>query len=374
MFKIRIACGVVVLALLIASIPTHVTAQITIAENDILGLIGQKQVMEEDTSGSVTIDVGSPGANQTWDLSFQIQDPFSLDFSYQSPSGSPFESDFPTANLMRTTTDKSGTQGAEEFTQYFYFEVGSTTLASLGGGFVSKNPDMTFLAMRFDEVAPLPIAFGNNWTRTSTDSFGDPSTFATITHRSADNQVDGWGQVILPMGTFDGLRVRSDVESITQQYIGGNLTSSDTSKTIEYVWVNQDNFVLAIAQSQNNETNPGFTNASDFQRLFSFVVKVEEDRNLVPADFALFQNYPNPFNPSTLISYAIPEQTRARLVIFNLLGQPVRTLVDHVQPAGRHETRWDGRDENGLQLPSGLYFYRLEAGGLLQIRKMALVH
>ncbi|MCH8022114.1 hypothetical protein IH785_20040, partial [candidate division KSB1 bacterium] len=55
MFKIRIACGVVVLALLIASIPTHVTAQITIAENDILGLIGQKQVMEEDTSGSVTI-------------------------------------------------------------------------------------------------------------------------------------------------------------------------------------------------------------------------------------------------------------------------------------------------------------------------------
>ena len=99
----------------------------------------------------------------------------------------------------------------------------------------------------------------------------------------------------------------------------------------------------------------------------------EEATGPIPADFALLQNFPNPFNPTTMIRYDLPTEGRVRLEIFNALGQPIRTLVDGPQQAGPSVIRWDGRDEAGQSLPSGLYFYRLRAGGFVQVRKMVLV-
>jgi len=92
-----------------------------------------------------------------------------------------------------------------------------------------------------------------------------------------------------------------------------------------------------------------------------------------PASFSLSQNYPNPFNPETSIGYALPQDAKVKLVIYDLLGKKVRTLVDEYQPAGYKTTRWDGRDEMGNQVASGTYFYRLKADEFLEVRKMMLV-
>jgi hypothetical protein len=97
------------------------------------------------------------------------------------------------------------------------------------------------------------------------------------------------------------------------------------------------------------------------------------DNPNAPKSFALFQNQPNPFNPETKISYYLPRACQAKLTIYNVLGQRVKTLFDGHQEAGMQNLTWNGRDDDGNQLSSGIYFYRLQADDFIQTRKMSLV-
>ncbi|MDB4698746.1 T9SS type A sorting domain-containing protein [Candidatus Latescibacteria bacterium] len=93
-----------------------------------------------------------------------------------------------------------------------------------------------------------------------------------------------------------------------------------------------------------------------------------------PEAFALANNYPNPFNPATTIKYALPEASNVTLEIYNVVGQVVRTLVADHQNAGRYVVQWDATNEGGHSLSSGIYFYRLQAGGeFLEVKKMLLL-
>jgi hypothetical protein len=85
--------------------------------------------------------------------------------------------------------------------------------------------------------------------------------------------------------------------------------------------------------------------------------------DLLPQEYTLSQNYPNPFNPETSIDYQVPETANMTLAIFNTLGQRVRTLVNTLQEPGSYTCRWDGCNESGEPVSSGIYFYRLRAGG-----------
>jgi hypothetical protein len=97
------------------------------------------------------------------------------------------------------------------------------------------------------------------------------------------------------------------------------------------------------------------------------------DDNSRPQEFALYQNQPNPFNPETMISYFLSAGSPVNLSIYNVLGQRVRTLLDSYQEAGIHSLTWDGRSDDGMQLPSGIYFYRMQAGTFQETKKMALM-
>jgi hypothetical protein len=88
----------------------------------------------------------------------------------------------------------------------------------------------------------------------------------------------------------------------------------------------------------------------------------------LPTTFQLYQNHPNPFNPTTSIRYEVPTRTDVSLIIYNVLGQQVRTLVNTTQNAGRYLLQVDGST-----LSSGIYFYRFEAGSFTKVRKMLLV-
>ncbi|MDZ7269889.1 MAG: SBBP repeat-containing protein [candidate division KSB1 bacterium] len=96
-----------------------------------------------------------------------------------------------------------------------------------------------------------------------------------------------------------------------------------------------------------------------------------------PRQFALGQNYPNPFNPETLIRFDLPGNAgtmlKVRLAVYNLAGQLVAVLVDQEKPAGSHQVKWDGRDQAGVAVPSGAYFYKLVAGDFEATRKMAVI-
>lgn len=93
----------------------------------------------------------------------------------------------------------------------------------------------------------------------------------------------------------------------------------------------------------------------------------------LPTQYLLGQNYPNPFNPDTTIPFSLPHPERVKLELFNVLGHQVRTLVDKTLPAGDYEILFDGRNEQGSILASGVYYYRLTAGSVSNSSKMLLL-
>jgi hypothetical protein len=99
------------------------------------------------------------------------------------------------------------------------------------------------------------------------------------------------------------------------------------------------------------------------------LVSVEEEQiDEIPTEFLLSQNYPNPFNPSTKIKYSVPKSSNVVIKVFDILGNEIETLVSEEKPAGTYEVTWYAE-----QLPSGVYFYQLKAGGFVQTRKMLLL-
>jgi hypothetical protein len=87
-----------------------------------------------------------------------------------------------------------------------------------------------------------------------------------------------------------------------------------------------------------------------------------------PNEFALLQNYPNPFNPSTKIRYSVPQSSKVVIKVFDILGNEIETLIDEQKPIGTYEIIW-----HTTNLPSGVYFYRLQAGSFVETKKMVLM-
>ncbi len=104
-----------------------------------------------------------------------------------------------------------------------------------------------------------------------------------------------------------------------------------------------------------------------------WVTTINTDRNESFRHFFLYSNYPNPFNPSTTISYHIPKRSRVILKIYNMLGEEITTLVNRYESAGLKSVIWNGKDNNGNNVASGIYFYRLHADHFVKTKRAVLV-
>jgi N-acetylneuraminic acid mutarotase len=109
-------------------------------------------------------------------------------------------------------------------------------------------------------------------------------------------------------------------------------------------------------------TTPGVTSVQD--------PTLSESNSKV---FTLHQNYPNPFNPETTIQYQVAKSAEVKLAILNLLGQHITTLVDEAQSVGVYSVQWDGKDDTGKAVASGVYLYRLQTNQFVQVKKLALL-
>jgi flagellar hook assembly protein FlgD len=98
-----------------------------------------------------------------------------------------------------------------------------------------------------------------------------------------------------------------------------------------------------------------------------------KSEELLPKVFSLSQNYPNPFNPETIIRYALPEDCEVELIVYNILGQQVKVLVDAYENAGYKVVHWDGRNDGGNEIASGLYFYKIKTPKYSESKKMILL-
>ena len=105
-----------------------------------------------------------------------------------------------------------------------------------------------------------------------------------------------------------------------------------------------------------------------WRRLLSEITAIHDAYNEIPSQFELDQNYPNPFNPSTSISYILPSRARVMVQVYNPLGMLITTLVNEDKPPGRYTVMWEANAR-----PSGLYFYRMKAGGFVQTKKAIIL-
>jgi photosystem II stability/assembly factor-like uncharacterized protein len=105
-----------------------------------------------------------------------------------------------------------------------------------------------------------------------------------------------------------------------------------------------------------------------WKRPLSELVGVAKEENNLQQNYKLSQNFPNPFNPTSVISYSLPTASNVKLIVFNTLGQEVKTLVSEYKNAGNYSINF-----NASSLPSGIYFYKLEAGQFTQAKKMILI-
>ena len=133
-----------------------------------------------------------------------------------------------------------------------------------------------------------------------------------------------------------------------KQLIFDTKYENDPTITLSYVFYGRDNTIISMGTK-------------------------EMDLTPVPDEFALHQNYPNPFNPTTTILYDLPETATVHLVIYDVLGRQVRTLVNQDLTAGYHKAVWDATDDMGRPLSGGLYIYRIKAGSYSKTRKMVLL-
>jgi N-acetylmuramoyl-L-alanine amidase len=175
----------------------------------------------------------------------------------------------------------------------------------------------------------------------------------------------------------------------TIDWIGWRLVAWDMTKDGTGTWIGDGKLdgTLRFDSIQLTYTPGSATTGTiyfdDLRVVKQVVVDVQEPATVLPSAFKLYQNYPNPFNrstersrrsPETTIRYQIPGKShRVNLIVYDVMGKKVRTLVDAEQPAGEYLRHWDGKDENGTEVASGIYIYKLLAGGFNQTRRMVLV-
>ncbi|HFE64677.1 MAG TPA: T9SS type A sorting domain-containing protein [Caldithrix sp.] len=102
-------------------------------------------------------------------------------------------------------------------------------------------------------------------------------------------------------------------------------------------------------------------------------VGIERKNGQVPLRYELAQNYPNPFNPNTTIRFVLPRNDKVKLIVYDLLGRKVKTLIHATMSSGRHVAMWDGTDDYGYPVASGMYFYKLKTKHYTKVRKMVLM-
>jgi hypothetical protein len=177
---------------------------------------------------------------------------------------------------------------------------------------------------------------------------------------------------------FDLLQLLKILSGSTVSLASTGSKLSGTYKGMEYEF--GERFKITFADGSKMEFSQNISSPEEIQATGGIAASISDnaekfESSVLPKNFSLAQNHPNPFNPTTTISYTIPDGAPAHvtLKIYSLRGHLVKTLVASIMDSGIHIVFWDGTDESGRQVSSGVYLYRMQAGEFTQTRKMVIV-
>ena len=217
----------------------------------------------------------------------------------------------------------------------------------------------------------LLFATEEQWLDASLGSFSGPGLEFVIAGSRATKVVSykyisGLGAAVTDPACYsaDTIITRADITAIVPD--GIRVYGLDTANDMD-----GDGFPEIVFTRGSDQGGTGAPIVFVAERI-SFV-GIDELVFSIPAEFELLQNYPNPFNPTTLISYSVSQPGKFTLNIYNVLGQKVCTLVNGYHEVNYYSVQWNGTNDRGFQVPSGIYFYRLEAAGEMLMKRMLLM-
>jgi FlgD Ig-like domain/Domain of unknown function (DUF5122) beta-propeller len=254
--------------------------------------------------------------------------------------------------------------------------VGSAIL--VGGAFTTMGGNMQDYFAQFGDIvetnnSPNAPSALNQYKTDATTVISEGGT-------SNENKVVFKGTVSDPDG--EQVKLQIELRKTTEAFTGvpnlqSSLVNSGAPVTIaaenlvaaNYKWRFRAMDASGLANAWTEFGTPSNTD---------FIVNIETGVNSngetsLPANYRLLQNQPNPFNAGTLIKYEIPEAGRVSIKIYNLAGQEILEIMNAVQPPGRYQINWNGRDNAGRLVPSGIYVYKLLANGFEETRKMTFM-
>ena len=349
------------------AVHTVLYAQITINSSDILSLIGQEHSYELADDDEIVVNVGSPGENQTWDFTSIVASGNFIQ-KYLNPAGNTYSEGFPESNFL-LFSDFSFSDTVINI--YSYLKVSPDLLTTEGTilEFLEPEEEPFIVEVTDNDSIPLPLTYGASWSskEIEIDDLGEGSFF--ISELISQKTVDGWGTVILPSGSYQALRVREDMIDKFTYLVNDQVLFSDSSTSIAYQWMSKETLILVNVESMEDESDPNFTIAQDFQRLKSITTSISgKNADLIASEFQLYQNYPNPFNPITNISFDLARAGMVELTVYDSNGRYIATLLNGYQNAGRYTLPWDASG-----LASGVYYYQLKGTDFKLVKKGLLM-
>ena len=354
--KLVVSVLVVVVFITISSL----SAQIVIDWTEIPQDIGTEWI--SNSKDTVTVDLGSTGGGQTWDFTTQPMGEDSNLTIIVSVSSTPFADSFPTANVAYETP-------VDNDTIIYYSELASNFVLGLGYAVISDSSHV----ICFDpaDSVSLPISYGDN--RHYNFAFEvEPTPGVVVKSETYGySEIDAYGTVTIPYGTFPCLReCMYDTFAMTT-FIGGIPMFGDTVYHINYRFLTEDYGNVTNIRSNEEETNPNYTDASSIYRLIDFSTGIKEEFDRFQEHSLL--HFPNPFTDYVTIQYSLSEESNVDLRVYDVNGRLLNTIVDRPQQRGNYTVRWFGKNSIGNSLPRGIYFYHLNVGDLHSVGKMLLI-
>jgi len=239
--------------------------------------------------------------------------------------------------------------------------VGDET-ANIGGWWLCKL--LTYTQLPAGVTIPadgiIVLHVGGSGTNTSTDIY--LSSMSALNASASD----------LGLYVNASFTSSSSMQDFVQWGSGGR--GRESVAVSKGIWT-AGNFVPDVAEGHSIEYDGDGEHSSDWVdqptptigQENGIVTSLTREKTL-PSEYILAQNYPNPFNPVTTIAYQLPQAGRVSIIVYDLLGSEVATLVNNVQSAGIHTVKW-----NAINVASGIYFYRLKAGSFTQTRKLVVI-
>ncbi len=239
-------------------------------------------------------------------------------------------------------------------------------------------------------IAPLPACILGEVYVSEAHTSGDPEDYIEIYNSgSFDCSLEGFqiddntelddltfGNIIIPTGGY-WVGYEDDEESFSSglSSSGDIVVFADSSGNSLTVTLEPSEQLDGVQLSQSfDDSGVGcYTNPTPGTQNGECVSLRINKQDLSPNKFLLYQNYPNPFNPETILGYYLPNNMHVRLTIYDMLGSKMIDIVNEKQTSGYKSEYWNGRDNNGRQLPGGVYLYKIQAGNNIYIKKMILL-